>query len=229
MKPILSRRAVGLLSALVAAVVLLTPIAAASGSGYSLSYTKSAGGTTNANVDLISLTTSPTATQVTVTFQVSGSLVLNSGSYAYYIFFGGGAQTNATAYAWFSNSTANGTWFSVSGMSYGYGELPFTLGNGGSSLTFAINQSAVGPASTFTANAFAAQGSRNSGTYSYLGTNYVGGAMCSGTTCTSTGTSTASTTSGWVWIGLGLGVVLVVIILVVVVLVVLPKRRTPPP
>jgi hypothetical protein len=231
-KPALSVKRVGLLSVLVAAILLLVPLAAGSGSGYSLSYTRAASGT-NANVDLVSLSTSVYgSTQISVTFQVSGSIDLSSSTVEYWAFFGGGGESNATAYVWFSNSLTNGTYVSAASNAYGYGPEPFTLGNGGSSLTFYINQSAVGPASSFSANAWAVSGNSVSGTWSWIGTDYQGGgtATCAGATCTSTSTqsSTSSTVPAWEWIAIGL-VVIVVIAVVVVVVVVLPKRRAPPP
>jgi hypothetical protein len=226
-------RIIGLLSILVATIVLATPLAAAGGSGYTLSYTRAAGETTNANVNLISLSTSVGSdATVSVTFQVSGTLVLDSTSYFYWVFFGGGAASNATAYAYFTNSQINGTYLSANAGSYGYGPLPFTLGSGGSSLTFSINQSAVGPSSTFSANAWAVQGSEQSGTYSWIGTDYQGGSgSCTGSSCSSssTGTSSSSALSGAALFGLIGGIVVVIIVVaLVVVLVVLPRRKSPP-
>ncbi|MCI4340197.1 MAG: hypothetical protein L3J73_02875, partial [Thermoplasmata archaeon] len=198
------------------------------GSGYNQSVTQSGGHASDSAVDLVSISSSdPGTAQVSVTLQVSGVLNLVSEHYAYWVYFGGAATTNATAYAIFSNGTV-GSWFST--VSFGAGTLPYTTGAGGSSLTFLINKSAVGPSSTFTLNAWAAQGTAGTGSFSWLGSNYQGlgngGGTCGSTGCSST-TSTAI--SGWVWIGVGLGVVILVVIVVVVLVVVLPKRRAPPP
>jgi hypothetical protein len=229
-------RSAALLTALVALILLLVPLASAGGTGYNLSYTRPAGSTSNAAVDLVSVSSNaPTSGAVVdVTLQVSGSLILNNDSYYYYLLFGGGGISNATAYAFFSNNSTVG-FVITTGAHAGFSTVGYTVGNGGSSLSFAINQSAVGPSSSFTLNAWAFFGKLTGSVsaYSYLGTNYQystsggGGGTCSGTTCTPTSSSTALSSTQILGIVGGVVVALIVIALVVV-LVVLPRRRAPP-
>jgi len=208
----------------IAVVVAFFPIAAAAGSGYSLNFSQSPGQSSDAAVDLIALsTTDPGGAQITTTFQVSGTLNLHDSNFDYTVYFGGsGSSSGNYASAIFSNDS-QGTWISGSSGGSGYGSLPYTVGSGGSSLTFSMNKTAVGPAATFAVNAFAADS--NSGA-SWIGSDYSGGpgGTCTGTNCVTTATANAVL---WLWLSVAIIVVVVVVVLVVVLLV-MRRKRTPP-
>jgi hypothetical protein len=214
------------LSAVVALafVVALSGGAAATGSGYNQSYTQSAGHSSNAAVDLVSASTSySSGPNISVSFSVSGSINYASSDYGYYVWFGGTAVSNATAYAIFTNGSAD--YLGGSSDSGAFGTLVPTISGG--TLSFSIATALVGPASSFSFDVFAFEGTAsNVGSYSWLGSNFNGqtgnggGGTCTGTSCTST--STTSTFNWWIVI-----IPVVVIILVIVVVLVLLMRKKP--
>jgi hypothetical protein len=211
-----------------AALMVLAPWASASGSGYSLNFTSSSNAA-DANVNLVSLSTSPTGSQVTVTAQVSGQIIDNNANYIYDFFFGGTLESNASAYILLTNNTTYADYYSTYGGGFAFGTLPFTLGNGGSSITVAINQSAVGPSSGFSANAEAVYGTESSGSVSLLGSAYPNGGesgSCTQSVCTTT-TAASNALSTLEYAGIGILIVLVVVVILVVVLV-MRKKKTPP-
>ncbi len=216
---------IALAGTLLAGLMLMAPLAAASGSGYSLSFTASAGAA-SPNVALVSLSTSASGSTVTVTAQVAGQFITNNALYTYGFFFGGTAEANASAYVLLSDA-AQLTYASTQG-GYQFGSLAYTLSSGNSVMTFAINQSAVGPSSSFSANAVAAYGSNSTASGSVLGSDYPnGGISCNGggSICTS-GTSTSSGPSVLVYALVA--VVVVIVLVVIVVFVVMRRKKTPP-
>jgi Human adenovirus early E3A glycoprotein len=226
----------GFVAGLIAAVMLLTPLASGSGSGYNLSFTQTSGHASNSAVDLISLSSSDGGgLTISVTLQVSGTLNLASSHFVYIVYFGGQTQGSAVGYATVSNGTS--AWLSSASGGGGFGFFSYTLGSGGSSLTFPMNKTDVGASSSFSMNAYAVYapttGSSNGATFSWLGTDYTGtggggGGTCSGnlSTCTQV-VNNALTLATWIVISVVL--LFVVIIVVVVLVVVMRRRRTPPP
>lgn len=215
----------------------VAPSAAAGGTGYNLSYSHAAGSSSNSAVDLVALSTNdPGGLTVSVSFTVSGTLNLASENYVYELFFGGSAESNATDWVIFTNNSTAGETFGSTGNGGGFAYVPYTLSGGGSTLSFAINKSAVGPSSSFSANAYAAAGLLSSGsfTYSWLGSDYLGlggggGGTCTGVTpssCTSTAVSNAI--AWWIY-GAIATLIVVVVIVVIVVVVVMRKKKSPPP
>ncbi len=218
------------LAVLAVALVVMSPLAAAAGSGYNLSYTRAPGSTSNANIDLTSVSSTDSGgATISVTFQVSGHLVLNSGDYVYWVWFGGSTSSNATGYASFSNNTTAGQWFSSSGGGYGYGSVVYSIGGGGSSLTFAMNKTSVGPDTSFGVNVESIYStSAGAGGISWLGTNYQGALNCGPTGCTGPVVS-AAMSAFWLYVIIGVVLLVVIVVVVVVVVVVVGRRRRAPP
>ena len=208
----------------VALVLLISGSVAASGSGYNLSYSTTPT-VTNTNVGLTSVSSSYTSgPNLTVSFTVAGTVILNSGDYFYYAYFGGTAESNATAFAFFTNNTTAGYYDSVSADSFGV--MFFTLSNGGSTLSFSIATAAVGPSSSFAVDVFAVYGTVTAGQYSWLGTHYSGSGSCGASGCVTTPTSTSSGLGGIVLYAI-IGVVVAVVIIALVVVLVMRGRRGP--
>ncbi|MCI4349843.1 MAG: hypothetical protein L3J93_06485, partial [Thermoplasmata archaeon] len=114
---------IAILTGLLATLALTVPWAAASGSGYNLSYSRAAGSTSVGAVDLTSVSSSDTgASNLTISFTVSGTPDLQSSNYFYFVWFGGSSAGNATGYVSFSNS-ATGSYYFFSGSSSS-GTLP---------------------------------------------------------------------------------------------------------
>lgn len=210
-------------SVIVALLVLLLPAASASGSGYNLTFS-AAPSTADPAVDLVGLTTSASGTTVVITLTVAGQINLGSSSDAYVFFTGGNSQTSAAATAVFSDSTT-GIWTSSYAGSGSYGYVTGTITNSGSSLQFSLNQSAVGPASSFTASA--AAGGNAGNTASAIGSAYPGGTNCVNGTCVTN--SVAAAIAWWVYAVIVSLVVIVVVVVLVVVLVMRSRRRQQPP
>lgn len=217
------------LALLVGTIVALVPLASAAGSGYNLSYSRASGSTTNANIDLVSVSSTDNGgATLSVTFQVSGHLVLSDSNYAYSLFFGGGGQSNSTAWATFTNNSTVGDYFSSSGGGFSSGPLAYSLGSGGASLTFAINKTAVGPSSAYSLNAYAVYSlATGGGGISWLGTNYQGSINCGPSGCSGPAVNAINNAFGLLAIITLVAIIAVVVIVVVVVLVV-RRRRHPP-
>lgn len=207
-----------------AVAVLLLPAAQAAGSGYNLTFTRSAGTVSDPAVDLVAVSSADSGgSRITVSFTVSGHLRLDSSSYGYFVFFGGSSASNASSEVEFSNNSSFGNEIS----STGFSPMSYTLSGGGSSLTFKINKTDVGSAGGFRLNAFAWAGS--SGSYSsvsYLGSDYSGGGSCTQAGCVNSAVTSALNT--FVLIGIIVLVVVVVVVVLVVVLVVRSRKRPPP-
>jgi hypothetical protein len=233
--------------AVIALVLGLSGSVAASGTGYNLSFSQAEIGSFP-DVALTALSTSNPSSSalggsanVTVSFTVAGQFQSYSSQddYLYWIYFGGDTDTNATAWVGFDNNNTSASWYSGSSGGYAYGTLLYTISGGGSTVTFSIATSVVGPSSSFSATAYAVYGSGTSGGYTWLGSDQSsvpGGGNGGGGSCTSTG-CTASTAAGFVLGGLLLaaliGVIVVVVIIVVVVVLVMRGRKAsaqaPPP
>lgn len=217
----------------IALVVCLSAAAVASGSGYNQSYTQSPT-TSNASVALTAVSSSySSGLDLNASFTVEGSLVLNNEQYGYFVWFGGTTEANSTAEALFSNNTTAGEYYAFSSGSYSFGGLPYSIS--GSTLTFAIPTSIVGPSSTFSIDVYAwyeATGG-TSAAFSWLGTDYAnhgtgGGGSCGATGCSSTSSGSGSS-SGLSAAVLGAIIGAVVVIAIVAVVVVLLVRRRRPP
>ncbi len=204
-------------------LLLLLGTAAASGSGYNLSYSRGAGSVANGAIDLISVSSSdPGGPNVTASFQVSGALVLNSANYGYLVWFGGSAASNSTAWVTLTNNATTASLIATTGFS----TIPFTT-SGGSSASFSVAKAAVGGAATFAINVYAYAGSPGSASYSWLGTNYQatggGGGSCTASGCTTT--AGTALIAAWVWAAVAGAIVIVVVVVLVVVL--LFRRKQP--
>ncbi len=143
------------------------------------------------------------------------------------IYFGGTAESNATAYVEFTNNTTAGVWYSLVG-GFSYGAMILTLSNGGATLTFSIETAVVGPDTSFAIDVFALYGTVTSGSYSWLGTDYNGGGSgsCGPTGCTVTPGSSSNFFSGAVLYAI-IGVIVLAVVIVVVLLVVMRKKKGP--
>lgn len=215
-----------LISVIVLVVLLLAGVASASGSGYNQSYTRTAGSVSDSAVDLISVSSSdPGGNNITISFQVSGTVVLNSAQAGYYAWFGGSAAINSTAWVWLVNNMTSAQLYSMNSASH----IPFTLGNAGASVTFSVAKAVVGSSASFSVNVYAFAVTSGSIAYSWLGTNYQGGggASCGAVGCTTTGAGFALG-SLLLYLVIG-GVVIVAVVVLVVVLVVMRGKRTTPP
>ncbi|MCI4324636.1 MAG: hypothetical protein L3K00_01940 [Thermoplasmata archaeon] len=221
----------------VAIALLLAPFAAATGSGYNLSYTRGAGSTSNSAIDLVAVTsTDPGGNNLTIAFTVSGAPNLGSDSYSYWIYFDGGAASNSSASVFVTNNSTSAFFdaYSSGGSSSGY--IPYHLS--GSTVSVSVAKAAVGSASGFGVNVDAVYSSLQSSTFdeSWLGTDYQG---ANGVSCTTLGTctSTGGQTNAGAIFGFGLflfaaiiiGIIVVVIVIIVVVVVVVGRSRTPTP
>jgi len=221
----------------VALVLALSGLASATGSGYNQSYTQTP---TNvvAAVGLTAVSSSYSAgPTMTVSFSVAGTINLTSDYYGYWIYFGGTSSDNASAIVEFSNNTTAGFWYAYTTSSFTYGYQAFVLSNGGATMTFQINITAVGPSTDFAIDAYAWYETDSSVSYSWLGTDYQnipggggGGGTCTDTSCT---TNAANTLFGGFILLAIIGVVVVIVIIVVVVVLVTRKRppaaQMPPP
>lgn len=202
----------------IAFVFALSGLASAAGSGYNQSYTQSAGHASVAAVDLTSVSSSysggPT---IAVSFTVSGQIMWQTDGYGYLVYFGGTAESNATAYAVFSNGTAG----FVAPAGHPEGGLLTPTVNGGT-LSFNMNVTDVGPASSYAIDVLAVEyTSSTTGTYSWLGTHYSAGGTCtSSTSCT---TSSGSSSFDW-WIVI---IPVVVVAVVVIVLLLMMQKKGP--
>jgi hypothetical protein len=220
--------------AAVACLVALSGLASASGSGYNLSFTQSANGS-NANSDLIAVSSSySSGPNLSAQFTVAGTVVTNSEDYIYEVWFGGSSDSNATAYTLFSNNTTSGYYFGETSNAGSFGQLPFTLSNGGATLSFSIATDLLPPSSSFTLNAVAIYGTETSYSYSWLGSDYGptgngggGSGTCTATSCTTTPAGSSGVGS-WTYIIVGV-IVVVVVVALVLVLVMRKKKGTPPP
>lgn len=213
---------------LLAALVVLVPLASASGTGYNLSFSQGASGV-NGAVDLVGLTTSDNGATVLVTLTVSGQVSLSSSSDFYFFYSGGSSSSSATAYVEFDGNVT-GLWFSSAAGSYGYGNVAGTITNSGSSLQFQLNKTSLPTSGSFTANAEAYSGSSGSGSASWIGSDFVNGGgsgTCLNANCTSATLGTAL--AWWVLAAILMVVVIVVIVVVVVVLVVVSRRKRQQP
>jgi hypothetical protein len=214
--------------------MVLAPLASAAGSGYNLSFSVGSSSGVQANVDLVSLTTSVSgSSQVAVSAQVAGQIVTNSADYFYYFYFGGTGAANSSAYYYLSDNATAGLFYSFVGGSYAAGNNPYTLSGGGSTITFDVNQSEVGSAGAFTANAEAVSltGSGTGGSVTWLGSqnpNGGGGTCITVNDCTSLATAVNNAIAIWVYATVAI-IVVVVVIVVVILVVVMRKKKTPPP
>ncbi len=216
----------------VAMVLLVGGLASASGSGYNQSYTQTP---TNANsaVGLTAVSSSYSGgPNLTASFSVAGTVDVSSGNYGYWIYFGGTSSDNASAIVEFSNNTTAGFWYSYTDESFGEGPEAFVLSNGGSTLTFQINITSVGPSTNFAVDAYAWYETESAVSYSWLGTDYQntpggggGGVTCSGTSCNVA--APANTLFGGILLFAVIGIVVVIVIVVVVVLLVVRRRKPP--
>jgi len=207
--------------ATVVASLVLVGAAAATGSGYDLSFSQ-VPKTSIADVALIDLQSyDPGGPNITVTMTVDGTFVLNNSNYSYYLFFGGGAQENATAYALWSNNTT-GEYVTLEGGVAPTGPLVGTLSNGNSELTASIAKAVVGPSTDFVINALASYTTSATSANSYLGSYYGGGGACSGAQCSPSQTPPAS--FDWWWVI----VPVVVVVAVIAIVIALVVRKRPP-
>jgi hypothetical protein len=213
--------------------LLLSGIVAASGSGYNQSYSQTP---TNSNTAVgltaVSSTYTSGAANLTASFSVAGTIDLTTSDYLYAVWFGGTAESNFTAEAYFTNNTTAGFYVTASSVGGEFGVMHFTLSNSGSTLTFSIATALVGPASNFAIDAYALYSTRSSVQYSWLGTYYShsggGSGSCGSSGCTGSSSSGSSTSSfgGAVLYGI-IGVVIVVVVVVAVLLLVMRRRRPP--
>lgn len=215
--------------AALAFVLVLSGSVAASGSGYNQSFSQAASGS-NANADMTAVSTNdPGGANVSVQFTVAGQVILNSDTYVYEVWFGGSTAGNATAYGIFSNNSTNGFYLGYGSNSGSYGNLPYTLSGGGSTLSFSIAKAILPPSSSFTLNAVAVYVSGSSYSYSWLGSDYGlgggGSGSCTGNSCTLTPAASAFN----YWIVIIPVIVIVVVVVVVLMLVMRKKKGTPPP
>ena len=141
------------LPAVIALVLCLVPLAAAGGSGYDLSFTQAANAGVNADVDIVSVSTSyPSGTNLTVTTTVAGTFQTTNGDYFYDWYFGGGGEFNSTAVVEFTNNSTSATFSGGSSGGGSFGTLPIQASGG--TLTFSVATALVGPSSIFTVNAY---------------------------------------------------------------------------
>jgi hypothetical protein len=220
----------------VAVALVLAPFAAATGSGYNLSYTRAAGSTNNAAIDLIAVSSSdPGGNNLTIAFTVSGTPNLASPDYSYWFYFDGGAATNSSASVYLTNNSTSAFFDSYSSGGSSSGYIPYHVS--GSTISVSVAKSAVGSATGFGVNVDAVYSNLQTSTFdeSWLGTDYQGanGVSCTALgTCTSTGHSNVGSALA---LGFGLliaivvGVVVVVIVIIVVIVLVVTKNRNPPP
>ncbi|MCI4326178.1 MAG: hypothetical protein L3K16_00860 [Thermoplasmata archaeon] len=224
------------LPALVALVLCLVPLTAASGSGFNLSFSQVPNLSVNSNVAITALSTSySSGPNLTVTTSVSGTIQTANGDYFYDWYFGGGGSDNSTAWVEYSNNTTSADYYGGSSSGGSSGSLPVHVSGG--TITFTISAGIVGPSSAFTANAYGEyvndQGA-GSYSYSYLGSNY-DNAGCTTLDCVGTGGGGSSGNAAGL-LGFGFALLLlivvlpvVIIIIIIVVVVVLVVRKKPAP
>ncbi len=219
-----TRRRLAMAGSVAVSVLLLLEIgasAAGGGSGYNL-YFEQKPTTSNLDIALTELTTSySTGPNLTCSLVVAGTLDLSSSDYGYTVYFDGNTTTDSTAYASFSDNTTGVLVRIIGSAWYGYTEIfqaeDFDLSEAGSTLTFGVNASYIGPASNFTVNAEAA-GENGTG----LQTSWLGSENAPGSQLPGSGT----TSLGVVVTAVFLAVVAGVAVIGVVVLV--RRRRRPP-
>ncbi len=204
-------------------------------SGYNQSYTKTAGSTSNANVDLVGLTSAYTGgPSLDVVVKVAGSFQVTSPDYLYIVWFGGSSSSNATAEFIVSNNSTSGVYYGFNNGGGGFGAENFTVYGGGSSLNFTFPVSLVGPASSFSLAAYSEYVASGSYDISWIGAGYSGtgggggggGGGCSGVICSS-GPSASPSNNGWL-LYVGIGAVIVVALVVGLALLLLRKRKNTP-
>lgn len=218
-----------------ALALMLVPFAAASGSGYNLSYSRAPGSTSSPAVDIVSVTsTDPGGSNLTIAFTVAGTPDVSSDFYSYSVWFGGGGASNSSASVLLSNNSTSAFYeqYNAGGGSTGY--IPYHLS--GSTITVSILKTAVGPASGYGVNVNAIYSNAQTGVFdeSWLGTQYTG---AGGYSCGTLANCTSSSGSAGAILGLGIlvfaaviiGIVVVVVIIIVVVVVVVGRSSTPPP
>ena len=93
---------------MVVTALCFAPLAAASGTGYNLSYTRAAGSTSSPAIDLVSVTsTDPGGNKLTIAFTVAGTPDVSSDSYSYSIWFGGASSSNSSASVSLTNNSTS--------------------------------------------------------------------------------------------------------------------------
>ncbi len=213
-----------------ALVLLVGGFASASGSGYNLSFTATPTNSVAA-VGLTALSSSySSGLFMNASFSVAGTVDLTNADYGYWIYFGGITSENETAIVEFSNNTTVGDWYSYSTTSFGEGYLPYTISNGGSTVSFEINISAVGAASSFQLDGYAFYDTATTASDSWIGSSFTstgggGGVTCTGTSC-NVATPANALFSGLFLVAV-VGVVVVIVVIVVVVLLVVRRRKPP--
>jgi hypothetical protein len=227
-------------AATVALVLVLSGSVAATGSGYNQSYTQTSTVAVSA-VGLTGVTSSYSGgPNLTASFTVAGVIDLSNSAYDYWVYFGGTSSSNASAIAEFTNNTTAGTWTAYSNSGSAFGVEAYSLSNGGSTLTFQLNLSSVGPSTGFAIDAYAYFLTGSAYDYSWLGTDYQpgaggggGGGSCGVGGCTVNGGGAAGFVFGGFLLFAVLGLVVVVIIIIVIVVLVThgkkPPMGTPPP
>jgi hypothetical protein len=213
-------------------LMLLGGLASASGSGYNLSFSQTPSNA-DSSVGLSSLSSSySSGLYMNASFTVAGKLDLTSDFYEYWVYFGGIYSTNETAVVSFTNNTTFAFWEASSGTGGGFGYLPFTVVNSGSTIDFEINISSVGSSTSFALDAYALYDGPSGASYSWLGSGFGGGGSGS---CTATSCNVAAPAGallGGLFLFALIGVVIVVVVIVVVVVLVMRKRppaAAPPP
>lgn len=195
---------------LAVAAVVLAPSLASAASGYNLTFSRGAGSTSNAHVDLVLLDSQDQGNgKLQVRLQTAGTLDLTDSNYQYYVYFGGAAASSSFASVTFSNNTTVG----ASIVPTGFGTVAYSLSNGGTMLTFLMNESDLPPAASFTMNAIATSGG------SPPGVSSIGSAFQP--------LQNVVSTIFWIYVGLAI-VVVVVVVVVIVVLLVVRRKKTPP-
>ena len=211
-----SLRTFGLIGTTIFVLVSLAASAAASASGYDLSYSQSPT-SSNPDVSLIHLTTSySSGPNLKCAFTVAGTIVLSSSDYGYIVLFGGNTTTNANAYASFGGNTSSGTITSLGiawyGTYAGQAPLSFDLSNASSTLSFSVATKLLGPASNFTVLAEALYVNASGEQFSTLG---------------SASHSTSASSGSNEWLGIVVTVVVIAAVVVAVVVILWRRRRKP--
>jgi preprotein translocase subunit SecG len=227
----------------VVAMMLLSGWAAAAGSGYNLSYTSSQSClVSDICLRSVSSTYSGSGLFMNVSFSVAGSVQAWSEDFAYWVWFGGTAETNASAWMLLAGNATSGTFEYAVDNSYGYDTINFT-GNNASTASFEIPIGAIGPSSSYALDVYAWYSTSSSSAYDWLGTDYQqtsgsggtggggtgGGGTGSGGSGNGSSPTTSSSGAGGLLTYAIIGVVVLVIVAVVALLLVSRRRKTPPP
>jgi hypothetical protein len=197
------------------------PAAAASGSGYNLAYVE-APSPGNGHIDLIRVVTVDLGgPNISVMFQVNGTVLLNSTTYGYNIDFGVHSGSNPpppTAWVTLSNNTSDAFLHTALDWSPN-SPIPIIVSAGGSAVSLSIAKSVVGPSSVFSVVVEAQQ--EGPGGANILGTGF----QCGWAPCTT------SNPGFWGYVGASLGIIFIGIGVATLagILVMLMNRRTPPP